>query len=332
MSDFKAPDASPATPASVQTAEIIDVLINRRSGTVLNLGEDVVRQGLESALGNRLGTLRFIEGAEIKDSVRSWTQNNAGGKRGLILGGGDGSVLTAAAEFLGRDDITLGVLPLGTHNLFARQLGFAADFRQAAAQYKDVEATKVDVGNVNGKNFLVGLMIDKNSVDFYAAREELRDGKRFAALSKIFGLAQNVVWGRTAKLTVDGQEQAGKIFIVTNNQLAPRDNGRTLPLPANFKPIVENILNKGSQDDGKLAFYAFQGGPGNLAAILTKIWDGSWTKAKSVTVKTAPELVIQPGKKSTAALPIILDGEVTTTSSPLHVKLLPKGLKVYRPK
>jgi len=323
------PDAAPAT-------EQIDVIINRRSGTVLRLGEEAVREGLAESLGHRLGTMRFIEGAEIASSVKAWVAANSGADnktgRGLILGGGDGSVLTAAGEFLGRDDVTLGVLPLGTHNLFARQLGFAADFRAAANQYKNVSAAKVDVGNVNGENFLVGLMIDRNSVDFFNAREDVRSRKPFSALRKMFSIAANVIFGRKTRLDVSGTAQKGRMFVITNNQLAPRPSSDKLPLPQNLKPIIENAFAKGRPDDGTLALYAFDGGAHNITALLKKIWDGSWTQSKNIRVQTAPELVIQPAKTpKRAALPVILDGEMKMTQYPLNVKLLPQALKVYRP-
>lgn len=317
------------------TEEKIDVVVNRRSGTVLRLGEDEVRRGLEESLGARLGAVSFIEGKDIAPTVKQWAEANRGGRRGLILGGGDGSVLTAAGEFLGRDDITLGVLPLGTHNLFARQLGFSADFREAAKQYALVEAGSVDVGRVNGKNFLVGLMIDQNSVDFYQARELFRDRKLFRAAGKFLSMAFGVAARRKTKLDVAGKEHKGRVFIVTNNQYKPRPNEGLppLPTPEQLKPVIENILAKGDSD-GLLGFYAFQGGAHNFAAILPRLWNGTWTEAKSVDVQAAPELLIRPAGKAADGreLPVILDGEITTTSYPLDVRILPRGLKVYRPK
>lgn len=324
---------TPATHQATEKTEKIDVIVNKRSGTVLRVGEDDVRKGLEESLGSRLGSISFIEGKDIIPSVKGWTEAQTGEKRGLIVGGGDGTVLTAASLFMGRKDITMGVLPLGTHNLFARQLGFAADFRSAAKQYKDVEASRVDVGNVNGENFLVGLMIDKNSVDFYKARELWRDKKVFKAAGKFLSTIFGILAGRRAKLNVDGSEHKGRMFLVTNNQITPRKNKGLLPLPTaeGLKPVIENILAKGDSD-GLLGFYAFKGNAANLAAILPKMWDGTWTEAKSVKVVAAPELIIQPPGNDQSKVPIVLDGEPKELSFPFKVKVLPLALPVYRPK
>jgi diacylglycerol kinase family enzyme len=342
MSESEATSQQPET-----AAEKIDVIINRRSGTVLHLGEDKVREGLENSLGARLNSIKFIEGKDIVSSVRQWTidnrvddanvSNGDGAKKekhGLILGGGDGSVLAAAGEFLGRDDITLGVLPLGTHNLFARQLGFAANFEDAAKQYANVKPDKVDVGNVNGKNFLVGIMLDQNTVDFYAARE-LHRNKTFMSMIKAAGkflsMAFGMVAGRRVKLDVSGQEHKGRIFIVSNNQFQPKSNDGEILLPTakRLKPIIEKMLAR-NDSDGLLGFYSFKGGV-RWATILPNLWDGTWTTAKGVKVQAAPELVIQPKGKAPREFDIILDGEVTKASYPLNVKMLAKSLKVYRP-
>jgi diacylglycerol kinase family enzyme len=329
-----APDTAAATaPQKLENTDVIDVIVNKRSGTVLRVGEEAVEAGLKESLGKRLGSITFVEGKDIIPTVRQWTVDQAGKGRGLILGGGDGSVLAAAEVFMNRDDITLGVLPLGTHNLFARQLGFSADFKEAAKLYASLKTDKVDVGNVNGENFLVGLMIDQNSVDFYKARELHRDKKLVKAGGKFIASVFGIVAGRKATLDVSGTEQKGRVFIVTNNQFQPRANEGLpplLPTPDNMKPVIENILAKGDSD-GLLGFYAFKGGSVNFTMLVPKLWDGTWPEAKSVKVQTAPELVIQPGDKSGGSLPIILDGEVKQAQYPLNVKILPQALKVYKP-
>src|SRR5688500_3660962 len=98
-----------------------DVLVNRKSGTVLRAGEDRIMSDLRSVFGERAGDIRFIDGAEIAPSVRRWLADPRNASRGLIIGGGDGSLLTAVVETLGRTDVTLGVLPLGTQNFLSRE-------------------------------------------------------------------------------------------------------------------------------------------------------------------------------------------------------------------
>ena len=62
--------------------------------------------------------------------------------------------MNAVASVLVDTDRTLGVLPLGTLNHFARDLGIPADLEAAARILREGEERSVDVAEVNGKIFL----------------------------------------------------------------------------------------------------------------------------------------------------------------------------------
>jgi diacylglycerol kinase family enzyme len=65
----------------------------------------------------------------------------------LILGGGDGSLLTAVGELAGTSTV-LGVLPLGTANSFARALGIPLDLAGAVDVIAHGRVRNVDLGVV----------------------------------------------------------------------------------------------------------------------------------------------------------------------------------------
>jgi len=77
----------------------------------------------------------------------------AHGARRVLVGGGDGTVSLAASRLLGRD-VTLGVVPLGTGNDFARSLGIPGTVEAAVDVIVQGYCAKVDVGLVNGRPFL----------------------------------------------------------------------------------------------------------------------------------------------------------------------------------
>ena len=80
----------------------------------------------------------------------------------LVIGGGDGSI-GAAAHRLVHSDITLGVLPLGTANDFARTLGIPTDIPAAIDNLVHGKVVDVDIGRVDGRAYLnvasVGLSV-----------------------------------------------------------------------------------------------------------------------------------------------------------------------------
>jgi diacylglycerol kinase (ATP) len=73
----------------------------------------------------------------------------------LILGGGDGSV-SSVVDFLAHHDVTLGLLPLGTANDFARTLGIPSDVEKACETIAGGKTVDVDLG-LAGDNYYVNV-------------------------------------------------------------------------------------------------------------------------------------------------------------------------------
>ncbi|WP_084789569.1 lipid kinase [Saccharomonospora iraqiensis] len=80
----------------------------------------------------------------------------------IVVGGGDGTLSTAAGLLAGTDR-TLGILPLGTANDFARTLHVPADPVTACHALAEGRVVDVDVGRVDGEPLLnvasVGLAV-----------------------------------------------------------------------------------------------------------------------------------------------------------------------------
>lgn len=71
----------------------------------------------------------------------------------IIAGGGDGTINAVASTLVGTDR-TLGVLPLGTLNHFAKDLSIPLDLEEAARVCVAGHTARVDVGEVNNRIFL----------------------------------------------------------------------------------------------------------------------------------------------------------------------------------
>jgi diacylglycerol kinase (ATP) len=75
------------------------------------------------------------------------------GARRILVGGGDGTLSCVLKPLLGKD-VTLGVLPLGTGNDFARSLGIPDTIEAACEVIVKGYSARVDVGLANGRPFL----------------------------------------------------------------------------------------------------------------------------------------------------------------------------------
>ena len=126
------------------------VLINRQGGTAA--GDPQIADKVAAALAGAgiEADVELIDGGDC--AVRS----KAIAKRGdqlLIVGGGDGTISAAASALVGTQT-KLGILPLGTLNHFARDLGIPTDLAGAAAVIAKGKHRRVDVAEMNGRIFI----------------------------------------------------------------------------------------------------------------------------------------------------------------------------------
>jgi diacylglycerol kinase family enzyme len=135
------------------------IVLNPRSGSLAKLGIDRARQQIAArcAANDLDATIALVPGAGIADRIKSEIAAGPGGARSgfdrVVIGGGDGSV-RAAASVLAGSSLPLGILPLGTLNHFARDLGLPLDLEGAVRLIASGRVRLVDVGEVNGRVFL----------------------------------------------------------------------------------------------------------------------------------------------------------------------------------
>src|SRR5512132_754805 len=125
------------------------VIINGRSGKA---SQPDVGQELE-ALFARHGARVRLERVPSPLDLAARAREAAGRGDVLVAAGGDGTVGTVAGVAV-QTGATLGVLPLGTLNHFAKDLGVPQDLEQAVAAIVAGTPRQVDVGDVNGRIFI----------------------------------------------------------------------------------------------------------------------------------------------------------------------------------
>lgn len=95
-------------------------------------------------------TVEIVEPERLPEVMRgAWKQ----GVDAIVVAGGDGTI-SCATEVAVADEMVLGMLPMGTFNHFAKDLGMTADLVDAVRFLADAEVVAVDVGEVNGKIFV----------------------------------------------------------------------------------------------------------------------------------------------------------------------------------
>ena len=127
------------------------LVVNTQSRT----GEKAFERSLKllSRLGVAVGVSYAVnDPARLAETVRGATSE---GYDPIILGGGDGSV-SSTVDFLAHHHATLGLLPLGTANDFARTLEIPPNLEEACETIARGKVVDVDLGLV-GDNFYVNV-------------------------------------------------------------------------------------------------------------------------------------------------------------------------------
>ena len=290
----------------------VPILVNASAGTgeaCDALGERLREAGLEPRL------VRLPPGGDLSELA-------AGAAREkppvIVAAGGDGTASAVASALVGTD-IALGVLPIGTLNHFAKDLGIPLDIAEAARTIAAGHAVAVDVGEVNGRVF-----INNSSLGLYPhiVRDREQQQRRLGR-----GKWPALFWATLAVLRRSpflsvrvclGEEKqecrTGFVFIGNNEY------------------VMEgfNIGSRERLDGGRLSLYLtrrrsrarlFMLGVRALIGRLKQADDFDALGAQTITIESRH-----------ARLHVATDGEVAVMEPPLEYRIRPRALRVIVPR
>ena len=235
----------------------------------------------------------------------------------VVAAGGDGTVSRVAAGLVGTPSI-LGVLPLGTLNHFARDLGIPFNLEKAVAAIAGGRVAHVDVGRVNDRVF-----VNNSSIGIYPgiveAREELRrqGHRKWAA----FGIAtfRFLRHYRGVRVTID----AGGVQTVWRTPFVFVGNNE-------YDLDGIHLGRRARLDGGRLFTYlAPRVRARQLPVLLARALLGRAKRSGEFEIASAREFWIDT--PNARHVRVALDGEITTMTTPLHYRTCPGTLKVLLP-
>lgn len=133
------------------------VIINQQSGTARSIDLKEFCDSARDILGSYQirPSIRLVNGAEVDDTVREAISAQPDF---IIVGGGDGTIASAAG-LLEHTGIPLGILPLGTFNLAARDHGIPLDLETALHVLTKAVPQKTSLLRISGKPCLCTCII-----------------------------------------------------------------------------------------------------------------------------------------------------------------------------
>ena len=148
---------------------MLDVAVILNPGSGSGGGDEIATRlvRLFAAHGREATILAAGPGRSVADQARRAV---ADGCRVAVAAGGDGTVNAVAAAVAGTGT-PLGLLPIGTLNHFAKDLGLPLDLEDAVRLVSQGPTRRVDVGEVNGRVF-----VNNSSIGVYPRIVALRHG------------------------------------------------------------------------------------------------------------------------------------------------------------
>ena len=235
----------------------------------------------------------------------------------IVVGGGDGSIRTVAGVLAG-SGVPLGILPLGTLNHFAKDLGIPLNLGEAAEVIAKGVQRAVDLAEVNGETF-----INNSSIGIYPYmvldRERRRShhklAKWMAMVPALFRAARHFPRRRLA-LSAEGWTRPYRTpcLLIGNNEYG-------LEFPA--------LGRRHHLDQGRLSVYVVkQRRAWGLFWMVWRMAFGKVSQARDVESFRLKDLEV---RSKTSRLPVALDGEVEFMHPPLHYRTRPGALRVIVP-
>lgn len=242
--------------------------------------------------------------------AREWAEAAVGNYDAIVAAGGDGTI-NDVVNGIARSETPLGILPIGTMNVFAAELGLPRDLRQCWRIIHGGKTRDIDLARA-GKRFFVqmgGVGLDAQIVEEtpWAMRKNL------GPLSYLVSGAQ--IASRPPprlEIKADGRERTGSFVLIGNG----RYYGGPVP-----------IFKEARIDDGLLDVLIFKNlGYLDIVRYLNGIVFGNHTKMKDVVYFQTPRVEVHCPDR----VPIEVDGEVVG-ATPVTFRISRRKLRVLAP-
>ena len=238
------------------------------------------------------------------------------GCEALVGGGGDGTISLVAGIAL-EAGLPFGVIPIGTLNHFARDVGIPLDLDSAAAVIIAGRLRAVDVAEVNGRTFL-----NNSSIGVYPRLVRLRERYQKRGMAKWIA----AFW---AMLAVLRRRPFLAVRVVADGEPLVRRTPFVLVANNAYRMAGFGAGERESLADGRLAVYTMNAsGRRSLLWLAWQIFRGRTAEVKELETMEVTEVEIETRRH---ALQVALDGEVTDMRGVLRYGIRPAALRVFAP-
>ncbi|MDO9358943.1 MAG: diacylglycerol kinase family protein [Polaromonas sp.] len=271
--------------------------------------------------GGRTFEFLLIEDPATINSVARKAVALATERRGVVVAaGGDGTINAVAGAVLD-SGCAFGVLPQGTFNYFGRTHGIPQDTADAARALLAAQVSPVQVGDVNGRLFLVNASLGlypQLLEDREAWKQQLGRSRFVAFLSGVATLLQS---GKQLRLQIESQ---GKVVALRTPTLFVGNNQLQLSRVGMDDAQVDAV------EEGKLTGIVVRPiGTLALFGLLARGLLGRLGDAENIDSFSFRTLTVTP--RGARRIKVATDGEITWMKTPLVFRVAARSLLLMVP-
>ena len=291
--------------------ERIAVIVNRSGGTASSLGDKLEATVREAFAGQEID-LQLIEGKDIAQTVKQ-----VAGRAVVAIGGGDGTQGSAAAAFAGSETAQI-VLPLGTRNHLAKQIGMPTDLAEAAKVASEGKPEAIDLAKASdaaGER----VFVNNASIGLYTKLVRERDkrwGPKWLGTIPATWIVLRTLRAKALHLTIDGKRQrvVTPLLFIGNNR---------------YSLDAGSVGERVSLSDGVLSLFvvARQSPMALIGFAMRSLVGRADPERDFCALAEAKEVVVE----GSGAIDVAFDGEVERMALPLTFAIMPGALKVLVP-
>jgi diacylglycerol kinase family enzyme len=307
-------DAQAPIPAAA--GDCAPILVNREGGTAAAAGPglaNTIRDACRDA--GITAVVHLLKASEMTAAVEAHAAH-----RLIVIGGGDGTLGQAAGALIqAGSSAVLGILPLGTHNHLAQQLGIPMDIPGAIRALAQGRERRIDAATVNGAVFL-----NNASIGLYPLLVRSREvGQRRHGMPKwlanLFAAAAVLRRLRHHRLRVEVAGTAQSIrtpLLFVGNNVYSLEGGH----------VGERV----ALDEGKLSLFAVATGTrlGVIWFALRTLVGLTDPQRDFAALDTCRDFTVNAHAPD---LHVALDGELRQLTTPLRFESRPLALRVKVP-
>ena len=211
---------------------------NLKVTAILNSHKCKNKKPLIKKLNKKFPDIEILETSKAGDATKFAKKSNS---NIIIAIGGDGTVNEVVNGIIGKD-VMLGIIPKGTANLIARAYGIPKNTNKALDIIDFKRRKKIDIGNINGRNFIIAAGIGIDAEMYKNVEPELK--KMFGEVAYSVSMVKTMLNYKPDELIVKINNKKYKGYYVLFCNMGK------------FSKVFQ-ILPEAKEDDGLLDILIF---------------------------------------------------------------------------